>query len=259
VREAEVVVVFGTDHYGDDPVTLTRVPYATPYGVLPLDAAVVQAIEHAAGKVLGADAAYAGELRHRGEHSLELVLTWVHHMRQGEPVPVVPVLVGSLSRFVRSGYSPAHDPLIAGLLDAVRRATAGRKALFVASGDLAHVGSAFAGSPLDAAGIVQVEREDNHLLRRMAEGDPEGFLHELRRVQEANNVCGTTPIYLALRSMMDAAASETDSTMLSAPSALTPQVRGERVGYAICPADDAGTSVVTVAGVFFRGLGVVAP
>ncbi|MGL4650530.1 MAG: AmmeMemoRadiSam system protein B, partial [Caldilineaceae bacterium] len=74
-REAEVAVVFGTDHHGDDPVSLTRLPYATPYGTLPLDLPVVDAAEEAVAAVLGEGAAFAGELRHRREHSLELVLT----------------------------------------------------------------------------------------------------------------------------------------------------------------------------------------
>ncbi|MEZ4615272.1 MAG: AmmeMemoRadiSam system protein B [Caldilineaceae bacterium] len=34
-REAELVILLGTDHYGSDPFTLTRQNYATPYGTLP--------------------------------------------------------------------------------------------------------------------------------------------------------------------------------------------------------------------------------
>jgi AmmeMemoRadiSam system protein B len=37
VREAELVILLGTDHYGLDLFTLTRQSYATPYGVLPTD------------------------------------------------------------------------------------------------------------------------------------------------------------------------------------------------------------------------------
>ena len=38
---------------------------------------------YAAG--VGADRAFAGELRHREEHALELIAVWLHHMRGGRP------------------------------------------------------------------------------------------------------------------------------------------------------------------------------
>ena len=78
-REAELVIMLGTDHYGSDLFSLTRQNYATPFGVLPTDTAIVDRL----ATVIGEDAAYAGELRHRGEHSLELVAVWLHHMRGG--------------------------------------------------------------------------------------------------------------------------------------------------------------------------------
>src|SRR3954447_3828848 len=60
VQEADLVIIFGTDHYGSDPFTLTRQNYATPYGVLPTATAIVDQV----AAVIGEEAAYAGELRH---------------------------------------------------------------------------------------------------------------------------------------------------------------------------------------------------
>ena len=104
-RDAELVILLGTDHYGADLLTLTRQNYATPYGVLPTDAALVDRLATA----IGAEAAFAGELRHRGEHSLELVAVWLHHMRGGQPVPVAPILTGSFHPFMLNGATPAND------------------------------------------------------------------------------------------------------------------------------------------------------
>ena len=82
-RAADLVVLLGTDHYSmGDRLTLTRQSYATPYGVLPTDTDIVDPLVDAVGE----EEAFAGELRNRGEHSLELVATWLHHMRGGEPV-----------------------------------------------------------------------------------------------------------------------------------------------------------------------------
>lgn len=226
--EAEIVVIFGTDHHGDDPFTLTRQNYATPYGILPTSRSIVDAL----AEEIGGEAAFAGELRHRGEHSLELVLTWLHHMRAGAAVEVVPILCGSLHRYMLDGESPADDALIERVLRRLREETRGRRVLVIASGDLAHVGSAFGQPPLSEGDLRRVCVADARIGKALATGDADGFFGEIKAVQNRNNVCGVTPIYLSLR-------------MLGA-------LPGEALGYRICPADEDGTSVVTVAGVMFH-------
>ncbi len=230
-RQAELVILLGTDHYGGDLFTLTRQNYATPYGVLPTDVALVDQL----ASVIGEEAAFAGELRHRGEHSLELVAVWLHHMRAGRPVPVVPILTGSFHPFMMNGATPASDPTIAAVLEQLRAAMAGKRTLIVASGDLAHVGPAFGGAPLDGDARRVLRQDDDALIAAMRAGDAARFFGAIRQVQNANNVCGVAPIYLTLR--------------------LLGTCRGAQAGYAICPADAENTSVVTVAGMMFKANG----
>lgn len=225
--EAELVIIVGTDHHGDDAFTLTRQNYATPYGVLPTDAPIVNRLADA----LGEEAAFAGELRHRGEHSLELVLTWLHHMREGKPVQVVPILVGSLARHLHNGASPRTDSSVERVIAILREEMEGRKALVIASGDLAHVGTAFDQPPLTQVVRDRVHAEDRRILADLARGDADAFYATIRRVHNRFNVCGVTPIYLTLR--------------------LIGEQPGEEMGYRVCPADDADGSAVTVAGVYF--------
>ncbi|MBN1977562.1 MAG: AmmeMemoRadiSam system protein B, partial [Anaerolineae bacterium] len=97
VKTADLVVLLGTDHYGDRLVTLTRQNYGTPFGVLPTAQGIVDAL---AGAV-GPEEAFADELFHRVEHSIELAAVWLHHVRVGRPCEIVPVLCGSFGRFVR--------------------------------------------------------------------------------------------------------------------------------------------------------------
>jgi AmmeMemoRadiSam system protein B len=231
VKAADLVVMLGTDHYGDDPITLTRQNYATPYGVLPTDQAMVDKLAAAVGE----EAAFAGELRHRDEHSLELVAVWLHHMRDGEPVPVVPILTGSFYRFMVNGEGPESDPMLERLLETLREASAGKRVVVVASGDLAHVGPAFGGAPLDMTTRERVRRADDELIERMQAGDSDGFYQAIRRVENGNNVCGVSPIYLTMRLV------EGDRQPLT----------GQPFGYATCPADDNDTSAVTVCGMAF--------
>ena len=227
-READLVVLLGTDHLGDGLLTLTRQHYGTPFGVLPTEQDVVDALAEA----LGPEEAFAGELIHRSEHSIELAAVWLHHIRQGRPCELVPILCGSFGRFVRGEARPEHDPAINALVEALRQATAGRRVLVVAAADLAHVGPAFGGDPLDLMGRARLQAADDELIEWMCAGDAYGFFAAIKRDDDRRNVCGLPPIYLALR-------------------ILSP-VTGERVAYDRCPADQNEASVVSVCGITFR-------
>ena len=96
-RQAQLVVILGTDHYGSPgQITLTRQSYATPYGVLPTDNAAVEALTQR----IGEEHAFAEELHHVREHAVELSAVWLHHMRGGESVALLPILLGSPAQYV---------------------------------------------------------------------------------------------------------------------------------------------------------------
>lgn len=221
VQEAELVIIFGTDHFSEGyPFSLTRQNYATPFGVLPTAQGIVDEL----AQVIGPETAFAGELHHRNEHSIELAAVWMHHMRGGKPVEVIPILCGSLDDYL-------HDPSskLEAVLDVLRQAAQRRKTLVIAAGDLAHVGPAFGGEAVDAGKLTLLKTADDELIQKMCSGDAEGFYTAIQRVQDVNNVCGIVPIYLTLR--------------ILAPA------RGENLSYAVCPADNQQTSVVTICGI----------
>ncbi len=222
VREADLAIIFGTDHFSEGyPISLTRQNYATPFGILPTDLEIIDRLAEVVGPI-----AYAGELHHRREHSIELAAVWLHHMRGGEPIALVPILTGSLGP---NGSELENTVDWDRVLEVLREASAGRKAIVVAAGDLAHIGPAFGGEPVDPGKLVVLKDADDELIRAMCAGDAESFYGAIERVQDTNNVCGVSPIYLTLRML--------------APLA------GQSHGYAVCPADQANTSVVTICGV----------
>jgi AmmeMemoRadiSam system protein B len=228
VRAADLVVLVGTDHYGGDgALTLTRQNYATPFGVLPTAGGIVDALADA----LGEETTFGDEFHHRGEHSIELAAVWLHHIREEKPCEVVPILCGSFGHFVRGDGEPASDPAINALVDALRQAMEGCRALVVAAADLSHVGPAFGGQPLDFVGRARLQVADYELIERMCDGDAVGFFAAIKRDGDRRNVCGLSPIYLTMRVL--------DPT------------RGKPVAYERCPADQNETSFVSVCGVLF--------
>jgi MEMO1 family protein len=224
-KAADLVVLLGTDHYGDNLVTLTRQHYSTPFGVLPTAQEIVDALADA----VGPDEALAGELLHRNEHSIELAAVWLHHVREGQPCEVVPILCGSFNCFVRGEGRPVHDPIIQALTDTLKQSIAGRRTLVVAAADLAHVGPAFGGTPQGLMERAYLQAADEALIEQMCAGSAEGFFEAIKRQGDRYNICGLPPIYLALRVL--------GTTM------------GQKVAYDRCPADENGTSLVSICGV----------
>ncbi len=227
LAEAEVAVVFGTDHCGGPgQVTLTRQSYATPWGVLPTDRETVETL----ATVLGEEA-FAEELHHRKEHSVELAVVWLHYARQGRPLPLVPILCGSFHPYTEGEAEAAAEPRFARLIETLTRCLAGRRAVVVAAADLAHVGPAFGDPhPLTLAERRALRQADMALLGAIGAGDPEAFLGVIRAGRDRYRICGLPPIYLALR-------------------LLAGRARGLVTGYAHCPADAQNGSVVSIAGV----------
>lgn len=219
IRAADLVIIIGTDHFSEAcRISLTRQNYATPFGVLPTDTGIVDSL----AETIGVEEAFAGELHHRREHSIELAAVWMHYMRDMHPVQVVPILTGSLT-------TQGKDPHLTGFVKVLKQAMRSRRAVVVAAGDLAHVGPAFETEPALPPRLEALQQADQELIQAMCQGSVSDFTSAIEREKDQNNVCGVSPISLALR--------------LLAP------VKGQSHGYAVCPADENRTSVVTICGV----------
>jgi hypothetical protein len=233
VLEADLVIIFGTDHNGGlGTFTLTRQPYATPYGVLPTDVALIDELAAA----IGPENAFVEELHHRAEHSVELSAVWLHHIYQQAgvaPKPMVPILCGSFHHFVSNGGHPDEDDLLSTAVATLRRATAGKKVLAVASVDLAHVGPNFGDEfPMDEARRVKLKQEDEQLIQAILRGDAAGFYDQIAVVQDRNRICGFSSIHTMLRFLGP--------------------VNGRQIAYDHCPADPQDTSLVSICGLLLE-------
>jgi AmmeMemoRadiSam system protein B len=233
VLEADLIIILGTDHNGGaGTFTLTRQPYATPYGVLPTDTELVDELAAA----IGEEAAFAEELHHRREHSIELSAVWLHYIYQQagvEPRPMVPILCGSFHQFVMNGAHPAEDDLLETAVTTLRAATAGKKVLTVASVDFAHVGPAFGDDYImDDPHRSALRQADHNLVQAIIRGDDASFYNQIAAVEDRNKVCGFSSIYLMLRYLQ--------------------ATEGIQVAYDHCPADDDNHSLVSIAGILLE-------
>jgi AmmeMemoRadiSam system protein B len=230
VAAADVIIVFGTDHHGSAAsVTPTRQRYATPCGVLENDRPTVDALAAA----LGEETAFAEELHHRDEHSIELAIVWLQHLLAGKATPIVPILTGSFHPFTQGRQDAAAHAPFAAAMAALRSATRGRRVLVVAAADLAHTGPAFGDpDPLDVRAKERIGAADAALLTALCTGSAEAFLAPLLADHDERRICGLPPIYLTLRYLAGSS--------------------GIVTSYRQCPADAAFGSLVSAAGVLLE-------
>ncbi len=190
LSDADLFVVLGTAHATPPRLfTLTRRDYETPLGVVTTERAAVEAIAAELGEreVLGDEAC------HDAEHSVELQVVVLRHVVR-RPFTALPVLCSSISHLDDPARSTGR------FLAALSRATSGRRACFVASGDLAHVGPLYGDvRPPTAAEAAALEAEDLRTLGFLAAGDAAAFHRAAVQDDARRRLCGVAPIYAAMR------------------------------------------------------------
>jgi AmmeMemoRadiSam system protein B len=201
-RDADCFIVVGTAHGGLDghQFAATAKAFETPFGPLEVDREVLDAIVRRAPADL-----FAAELAHRGEHSIEFQAVWLQYLRHragGGERRIVPLLASFAHECLARGRTPAGQPEIEAVLDAVRDAmgTIPRRYCIIAGADLAHVGPRFGDDwPAGPTELTRVQSEDRGLLTPVSAGDAEGFFAEALRQRDRNRICGLSPIYALLR------------------------------------------------------------
>jgi AmmeMemoRadiSam system protein B len=227
IRNAELAIVLGTDHMGGDAIlTLTHQRYATPWGALPTANHLVDKVARA----LGPDVAFRDELFHRGEHSIELAVVWLHYFLRDSECDLLPVLCGSFDSFIQGEDSPGEDSQISAAVEVIKEATSSQRTVVIAAGDLAHVGPAFGDRyAIDILERARLKTADEALMATICAGDEEAFFEQVKAEGDRGRICGLPPIYLALRLLGD--------------------TRGVVTGYAQCPADQQQSSFVSICGI----------
>ena len=197
----ELYVILGVAHHaGVEPgagfAIATDKDYATPFGQAPTCRGVIEDWSRRAGR----DVTDRQGL-HRTEHSVEFPLLFLKYTEARAELPsyeVVPVLLGSIDPHLRDGNDPLQAPEVAGELRALREAIAanGKRALYLLSVDLAHIGPKFGDpEPVDDDGATGCEHADRALLDYAQRFDSAGFTRTLHAGGNSRNVDAISGLY----------------------------------------------------------------
>lgn len=226
-RDADVAVVLGTCHAGiASGFALTRKDYETPLGRLRTDTELVDAVAETVPTALDED--YA----HRAECTIEYQAVFLNHLfgKRRKPFRLLPVLCGFGAGDAKA---PEQKRIILEFLRALGSAVAesGKHAVWIASADLSHVGPRFGDARgMSPAALAKVAEVDREVLAPALEGDADGFLASILRVQEEHRICGFPVLYGLAR--------------------LAPRAKGRLVDYGQGAADDLGSFITYAAAVY---------
>jgi len=203
--DAEVFVIFGTSHAPmSNLFSVTRKDFETPLGTVETDRQLAARLSaNLAATPGGAELNLAAdELVHRYEHSLEFQTVFLQFLLgERRPFKILPVLVGSFHEFMRAGTRPIDSPAVRAFVAAMRKTIEayGKRACYISSGDLAHIGQRFGDrSLLNAARLERLAADDRALLDATCRPDANAMFEHVAKEHDANRVCGVSPTYTML-------------------------------------------------------------
>jgi AmmeMemoRadiSam system protein B len=199
-QEVDTFILLGTSHAPmRRPFALCRKAFDTPLGALAPDLEAIDALAEAS-----TFDAYADQLNHKREHSIEFQVVFLKHLlghRQRErEAKIVPVLAGLGDHQARR-QDPAGDTAVEKFLEALRSIVDQRagRAVVVAGADLAHVGPRFGDSRPGAAQLAALDATDRTSLQRAVAPSAPDFWAHVAGDLDTRRVCGLAPIYSLLR------------------------------------------------------------
>lgn len=196
----DLLVILGTAHYVSSNIfMLTKKNYSTPLGICETDFELIE--QWLKNCAIPLD---FNEFAHKPEHSIEYQILLSQHYFAGRDYKVLPILVGSFGQFVENGKMPDSSEEFNIMIESLRKSISdlGRKPLFIASVDFAHIGRKF-GDDYDAAPTLpNLKLEDRKLIDSIVNIDKKSFFEKIITDCDKYKICGTAPIF-SLLSLVD--------------------------------------------------------
>lgn len=197
--EFDVIVHIGTSHYGwQDRFILTYKDFETPLGTLRTDRELIDTLRER----LSFEPTF-NDIAYMPEHSLELHHVFLKHMFPDRDFTVLPVLITSFSDIIQTERSPSDDECITEFCSTLKSVVeeSGKKALYLVSGDLAHIGKRF-GDGFDAATqLDEVKITDYEIMDAMVRGNADLYFRRIADNQDKTRICGLAPVYTMLHAI----------------------------------------------------------
>ncbi|UCH00723.1 MAG: AmmeMemoRadiSam system protein B [Deltaproteobacteria bacterium] len=225
------VIILGVGHsVAKEMFSLTKKAFETPLGRVETDQGIVTELVKAGDNIVSRD-----DFAHRDEHSIEFQLIFLQQILRDIAFTIVPVLCGSLIRYLpdysREGYISLGGDFLTILADAAR----GEGTILIAGVDLSHVGPKFGHDMAASLIINQSERHDRQLLNFLCARNADGFWSESRRIGDEYNVCGFAALACLLETL--------------------PPSQGHLLGYEIFREDSTRSAVSFAAAIFTNRAG----
>ena len=197
----DLFIVLGTVHHPtQNPFVLTRKDFETPLGRVETEKNIIEALEKKVPFDLFQD-----EIVQKAEHSIEFQVIFLKYLyRDKKPFKIVPILCSSFHDVITQDTGPQQKPHLSDFISALSETVAESdyKTCFIASADLAHVGTRFGDpSPPSSASLQFIADEDRKMLSYVERMDADGFYQFIQREKDSRKICGLPPIYTLLRVM----------------------------------------------------------
>ncbi len=201
LRDAEfdVVIHIGTSHYGwNDRFILSEKDFLTPLGRLRSDKDLIRELRSRMSNRLTTN-----DSAHQPEHSLEFHHIFLQHLFPNRDFSIVPILVSSFQDFVNVQREPQTDSKVKEFCDTLNKVVeeSNKKALWLVSGDLAHIGKRF-GDEWEAVSLLDTLRsEDFEVMNSMINGKAYEYFGTIARNHDRRRICGLPPVWTMLNSV----------------------------------------------------------
>jgi MEMO1 family protein len=196
---ADLYVILGVGHHGRQEWSVDGRDYATPFGLVPVEAGLASDLVREVGFSLGDHAS------HEGEHSIEFPLVLLQSLRRAagidRPFSFLPVLCGGMFEAVELGIAPPPTAQLFQLAAALKKLLAayGSRVHLIVSIDGCHLGPRFGHRyRVNPARLEATAAWEELLWQRVQQADLDGFLRHLGEDANARYFDGVGALSLFL-------------------------------------------------------------
>lgn len=191
--EADVYVILGTSHFvSTDYFMATEKDYQTPLGTAKIDRELLAALGDQLGDDLTID-----EMAHKIEHCIEYQTALLLSYFKKEEINILPILCGSINEEIVHSQLPMSSKNFANFIVALKSVIeqSGKKAVFIASVDFAHIGPQFGDAFNVEIKIPELAKDEIEIIELLEKCDSEAYFNKISSIKDCWRVCGNTPMY----------------------------------------------------------------